>query len=245
MASLSGMEKSLAIALASTGTEKKRRIKRPVDLVTLARHLKRLEDEYGTQGKVGEMIGISGRMVGQLMAALKCTKDVQRLISERKIDSADAVCKLAQWPRKDQLAFAEEIAKRKLESKKDVRAIVKLRMDNKLSVREAIRRVLDSKDKKVYAVLFFLDHRATKHLGDKGLERSLRREFERGVGRENLLGLHIRGSAILVRVTPAGMKLMKKEAKSLGIPLAELGNALLEGAVARKSSRRPRVARNK
>jgi len=58
------------------------------------------------------------------------------------------------------------------------------------------------------------------------------------VSRGNLLWVQLRRPAVFVRVTPAGMKLMKKEAKRLGIPLAKLGDALLEHAVARESNKR-------
>lgn len=236
MAPLSDIDKSLAVAIACTGDKKrpKKPMERPVDLVTLAGHLKDLAKEYRTQAKAADKINIKARTFGQLMASLDCDEKVQQLISARKIDSMDAVCKISQWRKSDQAALAKQVVKRELSSK-DVRAIVKYRNDNpRISVAGAIKRVLDSKDRKTFTVLLMLDQSNGELAASMTVAKLLQKEFERVVGKDNLLSFEMRGEAMLVGVTPDGMKLLRQESKRLRIHLGNLANALVERAVSKK-----------
>ena len=141
-------ETALSILFANT-----KRKKRNEDLITLAKSCEYLTKLYGSQKAVAERVGLSTEMIREFLTALKLPGEVQKLISDRKIDSIDIVREISvlQDPSKQVAAaktFADSLSK-------DVRDIKRLIKDTSLSVAEAKKAVLESKPKGLH--IFMMD----------------------------------------------------------------------------------------
>lgn len=141
-------ETALSILFANT-----KRKKRKEDLITIAESCEYLTKLYGSQKVVAERVGLSTEMIREFLTALKLPEEVQKLISDRKIDSIDIVREISvlQDPSK-QIAAAKAFAD---SLSKDVRDIKRLIKDTSLSVAEAKKAVLESKPKGLH--IFMMD----------------------------------------------------------------------------------------
>ena len=141
-------ETALSILFANT-----RRKKRSEDLITIAESCEYLTKLYGSQKAVAERVGLSTEMIREFLAALKLPEEVQKLISDRKIDSIDIVREISvlKDPSK-QIAAAKAFAD---SLSKDVRDIKRLIKDTSLPVAEAKKAVLESKPKGLH--IFMMD----------------------------------------------------------------------------------------
>ena len=79
-------ETALSILFANT-----KRKKRTTDLLTIAKNCDYLVKLYGSQKAVSEKVGLSSEMIREFLVVLKLPKQIQDLVSERKIDSIDIV----------------------------------------------------------------------------------------------------------------------------------------------------------
>ena len=144
------LNEETALSLLFANTKRK---KRNVDLVTLARSCKCLVDLYGSKKAVAERVGLSPEMIREIMLPLKLPREVQKLISSRKIDSIDTVREISALkdPSK-QIAAANEFVDTLT---KDVRDMKRLIKRTNLSAEKAKEIILEAKPKDLH--IFVMD----------------------------------------------------------------------------------------
>jgi len=139
---------ALAVLFANT-----RRKKRTADLITVARSCQYLLELYGSRKAVADRVGISTEMIRQFLTPLRLPPEAQRLVSERKIDSVDAVAKIvALRGRRRQVQAARALVG---STSYDVRDVNRLIKTSRITARGAKERVARSKLKGLN--LFVLD----------------------------------------------------------------------------------------
>ncbi len=146
------MDEDTALSIIFANTKRKKRYE---DLLTIAKafdYLVKLS-KYSSQQAVAKKVGLSSEMIRQFLSVLKLPKEVQKLISERRIDSVDIVKELAaiKDPMK-QLAAA--YALRDSQSK-DVRDIKRLVKNEDFPIKEAKKTILNAKPKGLH--IFVID----------------------------------------------------------------------------------------
>jgi len=216
----------LAMALAGT-----RRKNRAMDLVTLAGSLVALKGEYGSIQAVARAVGISSEMVREFLHISDLSGPVKKAVRQRKIDSVDVAYRLSRLPRPVQDALAREIVARHMTSD-DVRWIDRYLRDHPgVSVRDAVDRVLRSKDRIEYVAYLRLSPRIKKNLrrarmSDTAGLRVAQAALERAIAKADLLSLERLDDILKVRVTAAGLRSLRVEARRMGVPLREVAGAL-------------------
>jgi hypothetical protein len=130
-----------------------RRKKRSTDLVTIAKACKYLIELYGSQKSVANKVGLSTEMIREFLTTLRLPAKIQRLISERKIDSIDIVKEISaiKDPSK-QIAVAHLFTS---SLSKDVRDIKRLIKEANLSIEDARKTVLNAKPRGLH--IFVMD----------------------------------------------------------------------------------------
>jgi len=142
------MDEETALAILFANTKRK---KRRVDLITIAKSCDYLTKLYNSQKKVAEKVGLSSEMIREFRSALKLSKEVQKLISDRKIDRIDIIKELSTLKDKNkQLALAKNIANMKTKDIRDVKRLIK---KANTSIEESKKKVLDSKLKGLHIFL--------------------------------------------------------------------------------------------
>lgn len=139
---------ALAIIFANTN-----RKKRNVDLFTMAKCFDHLVKLYGSQKAVAKKVGLSTEMIREFLIVLKLPAKVQKLISERRIDSIDVVREISiiKYPSKQikaAHAFINSLSK-------DVRDIKRLVKNTKFTIEDAKKIVLNAKPKGLH--IFIMD----------------------------------------------------------------------------------------
>jgi hypothetical protein len=140
---------ALSILFANT-----RRIKRNVDLITVAESCEYLVELYGSQKAVAEKVGLSAEMIREFRKLLNLPKEVKELISSRQIDRLDVAYRISMLedPEK-QITAARTIAN--LPSSKDVRDVLRLAERVDLPIEESKKMILESKPKGLH--IFIVD----------------------------------------------------------------------------------------
>lgn len=143
-------ETALAIAFANM-----RRKKRPDDLVTVGKAYEYLTKVYGSQEAVANTVGLSTEMVRQFLTVLKLPQEVQRLFSNRQIDSVDVAKELAalREPAK-QVAAAKLIADSLSKDVRDIKRLVKV---TNARIKDAKKIISDAKPKGLHMFIIDLD----------------------------------------------------------------------------------------
>ena len=146
------LDEETALSILFANTKRKKRNK---DLITIAESCEYLTKLYGSQKAVAEKVGLSTEMIREFLATLKLPEEVQKLISDRKIDSIDIVREISvlRDPSKQIAAakiFADSLSK-------DVRDIKRLIKDTSLPVAEAKKAVMESKPKGLHIFMMDLD----------------------------------------------------------------------------------------
>jgi DNA uptake protein ComE-like DNA-binding protein len=163
------MNEATALSLLFANTKRK---KRSVDLITLAQSCKYLVDLYGSKKAVAEKVGLSTEMIRELMLPLEVPKEVQTLISSRKIDSIDKVREISvlKAPSK-QIAAAKEVVNTPT---KDVRDMKRLIERTGVSPKKAKEIILEAKPKDLHIFLIDFDeevyHSILEHAKRKKLD---------------------------------------------------------------------------
>jgi len=146
------LDEETALSILFANTKRKKRID---DLLTIAEACQYLVNlrKYGSQQAVAKKVGLSAEMIRQFLAVLKLPKEIQKLVSERKIDSVDIVKEIAaiKDPPK-QVAVAHAFVN---SLSKDVRDIKRLIKEANLSIEDAKRTVLNAKPKGLH--IFIMD----------------------------------------------------------------------------------------
>ena len=133
-------DEETALSILFSNTKRKRR---SADLLTIARSCDYLVRLYGSQQAVADRIGISAEMIREFLTTLKLPTEVQKLVSERKIDRVDVVRELSALgdPAK-QIAAAEALIHT---PSKDIRDIKRLVKEAGVSVQDAERVISEAK----------------------------------------------------------------------------------------------------
>ncbi len=141
-------ETALSILFANT-----KRKKRNEDLITIAKCCDYLSELYGSQKVVADRIGLSTEMIREFLVALNLPIKIQKMISDRVIDSIDIVKEISSLkdPSK-QIAAAEAFANT---TSKDVRDIKRIFKDANISIEDAKKIVLDAKPEGLH--IFVID----------------------------------------------------------------------------------------
>lgn len=166
---------ALSVLFANT-----RRKRRSVDLVTLGKNCDYLVELYGSRKHVAEKLGLSTEMIREFLTVLKLPKKVQKLVSERVIDSLDVVREISSIEDKDkQIAAAEALVNT---SSKDVRDIKSLVARANLSVDEAKRVIYDAKPKGMHIFVVDFDDETYRGIVEKArISNTSPAELVRGV----------------------------------------------------------------
>lgn len=146
------LDENTALAILFANTKRK---KRDVDLLTLAKSCEYLVKLYGSQKAVAEKIGLSKEMIRQFLTVLKLPIEVQKLISNKQIDSIDivkeiAVLKVSQKQIEAAKSFVDTLSK-------DVRDIKRLVKDANLPIEEAKKTILELKPRGLHVFVIDFD----------------------------------------------------------------------------------------
>lgn len=146
------LDEDTALAIVFANTKRKKRID---DLLTIAKACEYLVklNKYGSQQAVAKRVGLSAEMIRQFLTVLKLSKEIQELVSKRKIDSVDMVKEIAvikDQPK--QIAVAHAFMNSLSKDARDIKRLVK---DVNLPSGDAKKTVLDAKPKGLH--LFVMD----------------------------------------------------------------------------------------
>jgi len=143
-------DEETAISILFANTKRK---KRYVDLITLAQSCKYLVDLYGSKEAVAEKVGLSTEMIRELMLPLKLPREIQKLISSRKIDSIDKVKQISTLKNSSrQIAAAREFVDTSTKDARDMKRLIK---KAGLPVEKAKEIILEAKPKDLH--IFVMD----------------------------------------------------------------------------------------
>ncbi len=144
------LDEDTALAIVFANTKRK---KRKENLLTIAKTFEYLVNLYGSQKAVSVKVGLSTEMIRQFLAVLKLPQEVQRMFSNRQIDSVDAAKELLAlgYPTK-QVVAAKVLANSLSEDVRDIKRVIK---DTDLPVEEAKKIVLNAKPKGLH--IFVMD----------------------------------------------------------------------------------------
>jgi len=147
---MKNLNENTALAIIFANTKRKNR---NVDLLTMAKCFEHLVKLYGSQKDVANKVGLSTEMIREFLIVLKLPIKIQKLVSERKIDSIDVVREISiiKYPLKQIIAahaFINSLSK-------DVRDIKRLVKNGELPIEDAKKIVLDEKPKGLH--IFIMD----------------------------------------------------------------------------------------
>lgn len=147
---MKNLNENTALAIIFANTKRKNR---NVDLLTMAKCFEYLVKLYGSQKAVAKKVGLSTEMIREFLIVLKLPIKIQKLISERRLNSIDVVREISiiKYPSK-QIAAAHAFIN---SLSKDVRDIKRLVINAELPIEDAKKTVLDAKPKGLH--IFVVD----------------------------------------------------------------------------------------
>lgn len=144
------LDEQTALSILFANTKRK---KRKADLLTIARSCEYLVKLYGSQKEVAGRIGLSSEMIREFLTVLKLPREVQELVSQKKIDSIDIVREISAIKDSAKQIKAANVFVNY--SSKDVRDIKRLVKKGVLSVADAKELVDEAKPKGLH--IFVMD----------------------------------------------------------------------------------------
>lgn len=210
------LKKALALIIACT-----RRIKRPKDIVTLAKNISYAEKRMGDLEAVAEVVGLSVRQLKDFQTAQKLCAEVKTLVKNRVVDSVDVVKNISRLPPKKQKTLATHFADGKVTSK-DVRIITTFaqKFPSK-SIKKVITDYQKSKDIRVYVAQFRLPVRFNNHIG-------LHKRFEEIVGRREIIKWQLGGRIVVLELTVIGHKNLREAVRKKRTTLRKFVTSVVE-----------------
>jgi len=147
---MNNLNENNALAIIFANTNRKNR---NVDLFTMAECFDHLVKLYGSRKAVAKKVGLSTEMIREFLIVLKLPIKIQKLVSERRIDSIDVIKEISiiKYPSKQikaAHAFINSLSK-------DVRDIKRLVKNTKLPIEDAKKIILDAKPKGLH--IFIMD----------------------------------------------------------------------------------------
>lgn len=210
------LKKALALIITCT-----RRIKRPKDIVTLAKSISYAEKRMGDLEAVAEVVGLSVRQLKDFQTAQKLCAEVKTLVKNRVVDSVDVVKNLSRLTPKKQKTLAMYFADGKVTSK-DVRIITTFaqKFPSK-SIKKVIMDYQKSKDIRVYVAQFRLPARFNNHVG-------LHKRFEEIVGQREIIKWQLRGRIVVLELTVIGYKNLREAVRKERTTLRKFVTSVVE-----------------
>lgn len=192
------LEKALALIISCT-----RRIKRPLNLVTLSKNILYAKRCMGSLEAVAEAVGLSVRQLEDFLAVEDLCADVKNLVEKRKIDSVDVVKNLRRLPAKKQKILARRFVSDKITSK-DVRVITThAEKFHNRSIERLMADYEESKDIRLYVAEFRVPQSFHNQAG-------LLKRFEEIVGKDEIKRLQFKRGVAVLEVTTLGHKKLRE-----------------------------------
>jgi len=196
-----------------------RRTKRALPLTDLAHWLNIAVRKLGSYPAVADRIGLSPHMLRQFSTITRLNPKAQALFSLRKLDSVDAVVHLAMLPAKEQVAMAEALATRDIDTK-DLRAAIRLRrVGAPGSIGTLLSRVKRSKTKREFVAEFVVRGNHDR--------KSILSAFRPYIPTDSFVRLEIKGRLGRLVLNVKGRQALAKAAIRLGVPLKHVIPAIL------------------
>lgn len=210
------LKKAVALIIACT-----RRIKRPKDIVTLARSISYAEKRIGDLEAVAEVVGLSVRQLKDFQTVQKLCAEVKILVKNRVIDSVDVVKNISKLPPKKQKTLATHFADGKVTSK-DVRIITTFaqKFPGK-SIEKVITDYQKSKDIRVYVAQFRLPPHFNNRIG-------LCKKFEEIVGQREIMKWHLKDRVVVLELTVLGHKKLREAVRKQRSTLRKFVTSIVE-----------------
>jgi hypothetical protein len=192
------LEKSLSLIITCT-----RRVKRPKDLVTLAKNISFAAKKSGGIEELAKAVNLSVQQLEDFLSVEDLCTEVKGLVGERTIDSVDVVKTISKLPPKKQKILAEYLVRGKFASK-DVRIITTFakRFADR-PIEKVIRDYEKSKDVKLYVAQFRVPAHFNNQVG-------LHKRFEDIVGKNEMRKLQFQGRVVVLEVTSLGYKKLRE-----------------------------------
>lgn len=210
------LEKALALIISCT-----RRIKRPLDLVTLSKNILYAKRCMGSLEAVAEAVGLSVRQLKDFLAVEDLCADVKNLVEKRKIDSVDVVKNLRRLPAKKQKILARRFVSGKITSK-DVRVITThAEKFHNRSIERLMADYEESKDIRLYVAEF----RVTPSFHNQA---GLLKRFEEIVGKDEIKRLQFKRGVAVLEVTTLGHKKLREAVRKRRTTLRQFVTSVLK-----------------
>ncbi len=208
------LEKALALIISCT-----RRVKRPVDIATLAKNILNAKGYLGSLAAVGQAVGLSVQQLKDFLTVDGLCAEVKALVRKRAIDSVDVMKNISQLPKESQQILAKELTKGTISSK-DIRILTSFtKQFPDKSIRKILRDYYKSRDIKTYLVEF----PAPK---DKRI-KEVQRKFEKIVGVTNIISFRVNNGTAALELSYQGGKKIREAAKKKKNTLRKFVNGLL------------------
>jgi len=210
------LEKALALIISCT-----RRVKRPLDLVTLAETILYVKSRMGSLEVVGESVRLSVQQLKDFLAVNELYAEVKALVKKRAIDSVDIVKTISTLPNEKQKALANHLVKGRITSR-DIRIIVSF--SKKFPYRSIAKIVKDyekTRDTRVYVAEFRLPAHFTNLVG-------LRRRFETIVGKSEIKKLQLNEQVVVLEITALGHKKLREAVRRQRTTLRKFVTSMVE-----------------
>jgi transcriptional regulator with XRE-family HTH domain len=209
-------EPYIATLIANT-----KRVRRPDDIVTVAKAIRNASGLLGSVAAVADRTGVSEEMLREFLAAERLAPAVRKLVRSRRIDSVDVAYRISLLPDDEQGPVAGAFMAGELTSD-DVRAVVSFRRRAPgVGIAEALARVASSRNIKHYVAEFLLP------TGARGPD-VLRGRFAQAIGEANLCLFEVVGRVVRLVVNADGMRRLQALAKERGMTKRSLLKALAE-----------------
>lgn len=197
-----------------------RRKNRQFSVTEVANNLLELIHIIKNIDEVGETIGLKRDMINRILSVLKLNKEVQKLFSEKKINSYFVAYYLKSFNNKEQLIIANEVVNNGLTST-DVRALSPLRKSfPSLSIDDLINKVKKSKKIKVYVAYFQITQ-------DKFDKTKFIDNLCKNIGVENFISIETKGFLGILKITEEGKKKLNIISKNKNTTVSQIINQLI------------------
>ena len=209
------LDNAIAIIIKCT-----RRVKRPIDLITLSRNILYAKKELKGIKNVAKEVGLSVQQLQDFLAVERLSSKVKTLTEDRKIDSVDVVKTISKLPIKQQEILADFFISGKITSK-DVRHITTFakKFPDK-SMKKIISDYEKSKDIKIYVAHFQLPN-------DFKGESQLRSRFEQIIGTDEINKLNIQKKKVTLEVTALGYKKLRETVRKKRMTLRKFMESIV------------------
>lgn len=208
------LEKVLALIISCT-----RRVKRPLNLVTLAKNISDAKGHLGSLEAVGQTVDLSVQQLKDFLTVEGLCAEVKALVKIRAIDSVDVMKNISRLPKGSQQILAKELTKGAISSK-DIRILTSFtKQFPDKSLRKIIRDYYKSRDIKTYLVKFPVPK-------DRRI-KEVQRKFEKIVGKTDIISFRVNNGMAILELSYQGQEKIRKAAKKQKNTLRKFVNRLL------------------